>query len=125
MANLMDAPDVLKKIAAYKADEVKALKKRTNIKELRAYAAKLPAPKGFASALEKAAKTGPALIAEARVSRQQCDIRSSAQGLAASITTKRLHGWTHPDSRITRAWSGLRALTPFIISRPKPQKTRY
>ena len=66
MASLMDAPDVLKKIAAYKADEVKALKKRTNIKELRAYAAKLPAPKGFAAALEKAAKTGPALIAEVK-----------------------------------------------------------
>ncbi len=63
---LMDAPDVLKKIAAYKADEVKALKKRTNIKELRAYAARRSAPKGFAAALKKAAKTGPALIAEVK-----------------------------------------------------------
>ena len=63
---LMDAPDVLKKIAAYKADEVKALKKRTNIKELRAYAARQTAPRGFAAALERAAITGPALIAEVK-----------------------------------------------------------
>ena len=44
MANtLMDAPDVLKKIAAYKAGEVAALKARTTIKALRDTAAKLPA----------------------------------------------------------------------------------
>jgi len=86
MANLMDAPDVLKKIAAYKADEVKALKKRTNIKELRAYAAKLPAPKGFASALEKAAKTGPALIAEVKkASPSKGVIRADFQGFKAAM----------------------------------------
>ena len=63
---LMDAPDVLKKIAAYKADEVKALKSRTNINELRAYADRQPAPRGFAAKLKTAAKTGPALIAEVK-----------------------------------------------------------
>lgn len=63
---LMDAPDVLKKIAAYKADEVKALKKRTSISKLRGYAANLPAPRGFAKALRDAARTGPALIAEVK-----------------------------------------------------------
>ncbi len=66
MASLMDAPDVLKKIAAYKADEVKALKMRASITELRVHSAKLPAPRGFAAALKKAALKGPALIAEVK-----------------------------------------------------------
>ena len=63
---LMDAPDVLKKIAAYKSDEVKTLKSRTNIKKLRAFASRQPAPRGFASKLKTAAKIGPALIAEVK-----------------------------------------------------------
>lgn len=61
---LMDAPDVLKKIAAYKADEVAALKSRTTIEALREEAAKLAHPRGFESAI-KAAK-GPALICEVK-----------------------------------------------------------
>ena len=66
MVSLMDAPDVLMKIAAYKVDEVKALKVRTNTAELRAYAQTLPSPKGFANALKAAAISGPALIAEVK-----------------------------------------------------------
>ena len=67
MANtLMDAPDVLKKIAAYKAGEVAALKARTSIKALRGTAAKLPAPRGFAKAVQTASSTKPALICEVK-----------------------------------------------------------
>jgi len=44
MPSLMDAPDVLKKIAAYKADEVAALKAKTTIEALRETAASLPRP---------------------------------------------------------------------------------
>jgi len=64
MASLMDAPDVLKKIAAYKADEVAALKARTTIEALREMAATLPRPRGFEAAIESA--TGPALICEVK-----------------------------------------------------------
>lgn len=66
MARLMDAPDVLMKIAAYKADEVKELKSRTTIEKLRAHGAKLPPPRGFSDALRRAAQLGPALIAEVK-----------------------------------------------------------
>ena len=59
---LMNTPDVLKKIAAYKVDEVTALKASTTIKALRDQAAALPAPRGFARAIQTAAKTRPALI---------------------------------------------------------------
>jgi len=41
---LMDAPDVLKKIAAYKADEVEVLKARTTIEALREKSAAMPRP---------------------------------------------------------------------------------
>jgi len=61
---LMDAPDVLKKIAAYKADEVAALKARTAIEILREKAAALPRPRGFEAAIKSAA--GPALICEVK-----------------------------------------------------------
>ncbi len=64
MTSLMNAPDVLKKIAAYKVDEIAALKSRTSITELRQQAAVLPRACGFARALKHAAGTGPALIAE-------------------------------------------------------------
>jgi len=60
----MDAPDVLKKIAAYKADEVTALKARTTIEALRDKAASLPRPRGFEAAIKFA--TGPALICEVK-----------------------------------------------------------
>lgn len=63
MASLMDAPDVLKKIAAYKADGVSALKARTSIEELRKQASTLPAPRGFHASLRK---PGPSLIAEVK-----------------------------------------------------------
>ncbi len=64
MGSLMDAPDVLKKIAAYKADEVAALKRRTTVEALRAQAAALPRPRGFEAAIKAA--TGPALICEVK-----------------------------------------------------------
>ena len=61
---LMDAPDVLKKIAAYKVDEVADLKARTTIEALRKQAAALPRPRGFEAAIKAA--TGPALICEVK-----------------------------------------------------------
>ena len=64
MANLMDAPDVLKRIAHYKAEEVAALKARTTIEALREDAAKLPHPRGFETAIKAA--EGPALICEVK-----------------------------------------------------------
>ena len=60
----MDAPDVLRRIAAYKAEEVAALKSRTSIEALRETAASLSKPRGFESAIEAA--TGPALICEVK-----------------------------------------------------------
>jgi len=64
MASLMDAPDVLKKIADYKADEVTALKARTTVSALHEQAAALPKPRGFEAAIRAA--TGPALICEVK-----------------------------------------------------------
>ena len=65
MANtLMDAPDVLKKIAAYKVKEVDALKAATSITALRRQAKKLPAPRGFQKAILQTSQTRPALICE-------------------------------------------------------------
>ncbi|MEP1230045.1 MAG: indole-3-glycerol phosphate synthase TrpC [Litorimonas sp.] len=64
--NLMDTPDVLKKIAAYKATEVAALKARTTIEALRAQAAKLPAARGFSKAIQAASTHKPALICEVK-----------------------------------------------------------
>ena len=61
---LMDAPDVLKRIAGYKADEVKALKQRTSLNALRKQAATLKAPRGFEKAIRTA--NGPALICEVK-----------------------------------------------------------
>lgn len=61
---LMDAPDVLKRIAAYKADEVAALREDCTIDELRDIAATLPRPRGFAQAIT--AQSGPALICEVK-----------------------------------------------------------
>jgi len=61
---LMDAPDVLKKIASYKADEVAALREDISIEELRDIARDLPRPRGFAKAIQ--AQSGPALICEVK-----------------------------------------------------------
>ena len=63
-SHLMDAPDVLKKIAAYKVDEVADLKARTTIDTLREQAAALPRPRGFETAIKAA--SGPALICEVK-----------------------------------------------------------
>ena len=63
-SHLMDAPDVLKKIAAYKVDEVADLKARTTIETLREQAAALPRPRGFETAIKAA--SGPALICEVK-----------------------------------------------------------
>jgi len=60
----MNAPDVLKKIAAYKAGEVAALREDCTIDELRDIAAALPRPRGFAQAIT--AQSGPALICEVK-----------------------------------------------------------
>jgi len=54
--------DVLKKIAAYKRDEVAPLHERRSQMEI--LAATQPEPRGFIRALKSAAITGPALIAE-------------------------------------------------------------
>jgi len=56
--------NVLKKIAAYKADEVKALQARTTIAQLRAKAKDMPPPRGFKAAIDRVSRTGPALITE-------------------------------------------------------------
>ncbi len=61
---LMDVPDVLKKIAAYKAREVEALKAKTSIAALRRQAGSLSAPRGFQNALTQTSQTRPALICE-------------------------------------------------------------
>ena len=65
MANtLMDAPDVLKKIASYKAEEVAALRDDISIEDLRDIARDLPRPRGFAKAI--LSQSGLALICEVK-----------------------------------------------------------
>ena len=65
MANtLMDAPDVLKKIASYKAKEVTALRDDISIEDLRDIARDLPRPRGFTKAIKS--QSGPALICEVK-----------------------------------------------------------
>ena len=65
MANaLMDAPDVLRKIAAYKADEVAALYDDISIEDLRAIARDQTPPRGFETAIKDASGTG--IIAEVK-----------------------------------------------------------
>jgi len=66
MGNLMDAPDVLKKIAAYKADEVAALKDRYTEADLLDMAAAQPKPRGFQAAIKTAAQDRHAIIAEVK-----------------------------------------------------------
>ena len=95
MASLMDAPDVLKKIAAYKADEVEALRQDISIQELREIAADLPRPRGFTKAIQS--QSGPALICEVKkaspfkgIIREDFDpvaiARSYAEGGAACLS---------------------------------------
>lgn len=64
MASLMDAPDVLKKIAAYKVDEVEALRDDISIEELRDIARDQAPARGFAQAIKNATNT--ALICEVK-----------------------------------------------------------
>jgi indole-3-glycerol phosphate synthase len=59
---LMDAPDVLKKIAAYKKNEVLLLKSTTTIETLRHSAQNIAPPKGFLKAIKNSKHT--AVIAE-------------------------------------------------------------
>lgn len=61
---LMDAPDVLKKIGDYKADEVAALRMRMTKADLLKAAKAAPAPRGFEAAIKANAATRPALITE-------------------------------------------------------------
>lgn len=61
---LMDTPDVLLKIAAYKAEEVAELRDEISLDDLRLTARDQPAPRGFAEALR--ASTAPAIIAEVK-----------------------------------------------------------
>ena len=61
---LMDAPDVLKKIAAYKVDEVATLRDDISIEELREIARDQTPARGFTKALQTAVK--PALICEVK-----------------------------------------------------------
>lgn len=65
MANtLMDAPDVLKKIAAYKVDEVEALRDDISIEELRDIALDQSPARGFTKAIQNT--SGTALICEVK-----------------------------------------------------------
>jgi len=61
-STLMDTPDVLKKIAAYKADELAALRDEISIEELREIARDQAPARGFAKAIQST--DGPALICE-------------------------------------------------------------
>ena len=61
---LMDAPDVLKKIAAYKIDEVAALRDDISIEELRDIARDQAPARGFAKAIQNT--SGTALICEVK-----------------------------------------------------------
>ena len=64
MPSLMDAPDVLKKIATYKIDEVAALRDEISIEELRDIARDQAPARGFAKAIQNA--SGTALICEVK-----------------------------------------------------------
>ena len=61
---LMDTPDVLRKITAYKADEVTELMDEISLDDLRMTARDQPDPRGFADALR--ASSAPAIIAEVK-----------------------------------------------------------
>jgi len=58
--------NVLEKIAAYKAEEVRELKATISTEEMRAKALASPKPRGFKAALDRIGATGPALIAEVK-----------------------------------------------------------
>ena len=56
--------DTLERIKAYKLDEIAARKAATPLQDLEAEARTAPAPRGFAKALQEAARKGYGLIAE-------------------------------------------------------------
>ncbi|WP_411839369.1 indole-3-glycerol phosphate synthase TrpC [Paracoccus sp. ME4] len=56
--------DILDKIKAYKLDEIAAARAARPLVDVEAAARAASAPRGFARALDRAAETGPALIAE-------------------------------------------------------------
>ena len=56
--------NILDKIKAYKLDEIAAARAARPLADLEAQARAADAPRGFARALDRAAETGPALIAE-------------------------------------------------------------
>jgi len=56
--------DILDKIKAYKLDEIAAARAARPLADVEAAARAASAPRGFARALDRAAETGPALIAE-------------------------------------------------------------
>lgn len=59
-------PNVLEKIARYKAEEVRELKAKISTADMRAKALATPKPRGFKAALDRGAANGPALIAEVK-----------------------------------------------------------
>ena len=59
-------PNVLEKIAAYKVEEVAALKQSISTADMRAKAFATSKPRGFKAALDRVAVTRPALIAEVK-----------------------------------------------------------
>lgn len=56
--------DILDRIKSYKLEEIAAAKAARPLSEVEAAARQAPAVRGFAKALDRAAETGPALIAE-------------------------------------------------------------
>lgn len=58
--------NVLEKIAAYKAEEVRELKANITTADMRAKALNTPKPRGFKAALDRVGPNGPALIAEVK-----------------------------------------------------------
>lgn len=59
-------PNILEKIATYKAIEVKDLKSKVSANEMRERALATPKPRGFQAALDRMGARGPALIAEVK-----------------------------------------------------------
>lgn len=63
---MSNVPNVLEKIANYKRDEVSSIKSRSSLSSLRDEATRLPAARSFETAIQTAARSGPALITEVK-----------------------------------------------------------